>query len=61
MEAQTTRTPGTEAIEVFRELGLATPEQRAEVLAQEPVVKPASPVRYVIRLSNSSQPAPLAR
>jgi hypothetical protein len=58
--AETTRAPYVETIEVFKEMGLETPAQRTEVLARDPIAKPVPPVRYVIRLSNSSQPAPIA-
>jgi hypothetical protein len=46
---------------VFKEMGLETGEQRDKMLAQDPNIRLTPPVRYVIRLSNSSQPAPPAR
>ena len=47
-----------ETSRVFEELKLETREQRDKFTTQSSVVKPTTPVRYVIRLSNSSQPAP---
>lgn len=44
--------------QVFKELGLETSEQRDKFTAQSSVVNSSPPVRYVIRLSNSSQPSP---
>jgi hypothetical protein len=58
---QETRSTDTEINSVFKEMGLETGEQRDKVLAQDLIVKPTPPVRYVIRLSNSSQPAPVVR
>lgn len=57
-KSQRINTTETEAARVFKEMGLETSEQRSKVLAQDSVVKPTPEVRYVIRLSNSSQPAP---
>lgn len=59
-QSQRKGTTETEAASVFEEMGLATSEQRDKILAIDSVVKPTPQVRYVIRLSNSSQPAPTA-
>ena len=56
-----TRSTDTEINSVFKEMRLETGEQRDRVLAQDPFVRQTPQVRYVIRLSNSSQPAPIAR
>ena len=51
-------TSAKETARIFKEMGLETNEQRSKMLAQDSVPKPALQVRYVIRLSNGSQPAP---
>ncbi len=60
-QTQEIHSTDTEINRVFKQMGLETSEQRDKVLAQDSIVRPTPPVRYVIRLSNSSQPAPAAR
>lgn len=60
-QTQEARSTDAETAAVFREMRLETGEQRDKVLAQNSVAGQTQQVRYVIRLSNSSQPAPLAR
>jgi hypothetical protein len=61
VQTQQKRSTDTEVNTIFKEMGLETSEQRDKILAQGSVVEPTPQVRYVIRLSNSSQPAPTAR
>ena len=56
-----TRTTETEVARVFKDMELETLEQRDKVLAQGSVAEPEPDVRYIIVLSNSSEPAPTVR